>query len=287
MKNHSGNINDISIFGQEDNPTTRKLALMNLAIRSIEANLGDYNADTLGNDLHKTLKADFILANPPFNSSDWGGERLKDDVRWAYGTPPTSNANYAWIQHMLHHTSPNGRIGFVMANGTLSTKQGGEDKIRENIIKSDLVEGIIAMPTQLFYGVAIPCCVWFLSKSKKQKGKTLFIDARKLGTMVTRSHKELTKDDINKITKTYRDFEAGTLTDIQGFCNVATIEDIEKQDYILTPGRYVGIEEQETDSEPFEEKMARLTTTLSDLFKEGHSLEQEIKTRLGAIGYEV
>ena len=287
IENHSGNINDISVYGQDSNPTTWKLAQMNLAIRGIDADLGQYNADTFFNDCHPTMRADFIMANPPFNLSDWGADKLTDDPRWQYGMPPASNANFAWLQHMIYHLAPNGRIGMVLANGSLSSQSGGEGEIRKNIINADLVDCIVAMPSQLFYTTQIPVSLWFLSKGKKQPGKTLFIDARKMGTMVTRKLRELTDEDIEKLADTYNAFAEGTLEDVKGFCAVATMEDIAKQDYILTPGRYVGIEEQQDDGEPFEEKMDRLTKELSELFQKSHELEAQIKERLGAIGYEV
>lgn len=285
IERHSGNINNLSVYGQDSNPTTWKMAQMNLAIRGIEANLGEYNADTFFNDCHPTLRADFIMANPPFNLSDWGADKLRDDVRWKYGMPPAGNANFAWLQHMIHHLAPNGKIGMVLANGSLSSQSGGEGEIRRNIINADLVECIVAMPTQLFYTTQIPVSLWFLAKNKKQKGKTLFIDARKMGTMVTRKLRELTDKDITKIADTYNAYADGTLEDAKGFCAVVTTEEIAKQDYILTPGRYVGIEEQQEDGEPFEEKMARLTSELSELFDQSHKLEAEIRQKLGAIGY--
>lgn len=287
IENHGGNIKNISVYGQDSNPTTWKLAQMNLAIRGIEADLGKFNADTFFNDCHPQLKADFIMANPPFNLSGWGQDKLLDDVRWQYGTPPAGNANFAWLQHMIWHLAPNGRIGMVLANGSLSSQSGGEGEIRKNIINADLVDCIVAMPSQLFYTTQIPVSLWFLAKNKKQKGKTLFIDARKLGTMVTRKLRELTDEDIKRIADTYNAFVDGTLKDEKGFCAVVTTQDIAKQDYILTPGRYVGIEEQEDDGEPFEEKMSRLTSELSELFAKSHELEAEIKERLGAIGYEI
>lgn len=287
IENHSGNINDISVYGQDSNPTTWKMAQMNLAIRGIDADLGKYNADTFFNDCHPTLRADYIMANPPFNLSDWGADKLQDDVRWKYGIPPASNANFAWLQHMIHHLAPNGRIGMVLANGSLSSQSGGEGDIRKNIINADLVECIIAMPTQLFYTTQIPVSLWFLSKTKKQPGKTLFIDARKMGTMVTRKLRELSEEDIKKIADTYNAFIDGTLEDIKGFCAVKTTEDIAAQDYILTPGRYVGIEDKEEDDEPFDEKMTRLTSELSQMFTKSHELEEEIRKKLGAIGYEM
>ena len=301
VENHSGNINDISIYGQDSNPTTWKLAQMNLAIRGIEPDLGKYAADTFLDDQHPTMRADYIMANPPFNLSNWGAEQLKDDVRWQYGMPPASNANFAWLQHMIYHLAPGGRMGMVLANGSLSSQSGGEGDIRKNIVNADLVDCIIAMPTQLFYTTQIPVSLWFISKRKKQPGKTLFIDARKMGVMVSRKLRELTdgtkeecknedgtlKNDIKKIADTYNAYVAGTLEDVKGFCAVATTEEIAKRDYILTPGRYVGIEEQQDDGEPFEEKMARLTSELSDLFVQSHKLEAEIKEKLGAIGYEI
>ncbi|MBR1736927.1 MAG: SAM-dependent DNA methyltransferase [Firmicutes bacterium] len=284
---HSGNRNHISVYGQESNADTWKMAKMNMAIRGIEADFGAYHADTFFNDLHPNLKADFIMANPPFNLSSWGQDKLKDDKRWVYGVPPSGNANYAWIQHMIHHLAPNGKIGLVLANGALSTQTSGEGEIRKNIIEADLIEGIVALPTQLFYSVTIPVTLWFISRNKKQKRKTLFIDARKMGTMVDRTHRDFSDEDIEKLANTFTAFQDGTLEDVKGFCAVAETEEIVKQDYILTPGRYVGIEEQEDDGEPFEEKMARLTSELSDMFKKSHELEEEIRRKLGAIGYEV
>ncbi len=294
VENHSGNINNIAIYGQDSNPTTWKMAQMNLAIRGIEPDLGAYAADTFLDDRHQTMRADYIMANPPFNLSNWGASQLTDDVRWKYGTPPANNANFAWLQHMIYHLAPNGRMGMVLANGSLSSQSGGEGEIRKNIINADLVECIVAMPTQLFYTTQIPVSLWFLAKNKKQSEKTLFIDARKMGTMVTRKLRELTdgsndpnQNDIGKIADTYKAFCEGTLEDQKGFCAVVSTEDIAKQDYILTPGRYVGIEEQEDDGEPFEEKMSRLTSELSELFAKSHELEEEIRKKLGAIGYEI
>lgn len=287
VENHSGNINNLSIYGQEANADTWKMAKINMAIRGIEPNFGPHQADTFIDDLHPTLKADYIMANPPFNLKKWGADKLVDDVRWKYGTPPDSNANYAWIQHMIHHLAPNGKIGLVLANGSLSSTQSGEGDIRKAIIEDDLVEGIVALPAQLFYSVTIPACLWFISKNKKQKGKTVFIDARNLGHMVDRKHRDFTDDDIQKIAKTFEAFQEGTLENEKGFCAVVETEDIAEQDYILTPGRYVGVEDREEDSEPFEEKMERLTTELSELFKQSHVLEEEIKQRLEEIGFEI
>lgn len=284
---HTGSREEISVFGQESNPDTWKMAKINMAIRGIDANFGPYHADTFLNDLHPTLKADFIMANPPFNLKNWGADKLQDDVRWKYGIPPAGNANYAWIQHMIHHLAPNGKIGLVLANGALSTQSSGEGEIRKKIIQDDLVEGIVAMPTQLFYSVTIPVTLWFISKNKKQKGKTLFVDARNMGHMVDRKHRDFTDEDIQKLADTFEQFQNGTLEDVKGFCRVADLQEIEKQDFILTPGRYVGIEEQDDDGEPFEEKMARLTSELSDMFEKSHELETEIRKNLGAIGYEM
>ncbi len=284
---HRGNRNRISVYGQESNADTWKMAKMNMAIRGIEADFGPYQADTFFNDLHKSLKADFIMANPPFNLSNWGQDKLQEDVRWKYGMPPAGNANYAWIQHMIHHLAPNGKIGLVLANGALSTQTSGEGEIRKKIIEDDLVEGIVALPTQLFYSVTIPVTLWFISKNKKQKGKTIFIDARKMGFMLNRKHRDFTEEDINMIADTFTAFQEGTSEDVKGFCSVVTTEEIAKQDYILTPGRYVGIEEQEDDGEPFEEKMTRLTSELSEMFARSHELENEIRQKLEAIGYEI
>lgn len=285
---HQKSIDKISVFGQEANPSTWKMCHMNLAIRGLEGNLGKTYADTFFDDQHPTLKADFIMANPPFNLDKWGQPSLLEDVRWKYGIPPAGNANFAWMQHMIHHLSPKGRIGLVLANGALSSQSGGEGEIRKNIILDDLVECIVALPSQLFYSTGIPVSLWFLSRTKKQPGKTLFIDARNMGTMVTRKLRELTADgDIKKIADTYNAFIDGTLENEKGFCAVVETSEIEKQDFILTPGRYVGIAEQEDDGEPFTEKMQRLTSELSDLFAEGHRLEDEIKKQLGSIGLEI
>ncbi len=284
---HQGNRNRISVYGQESNADTWKMAKMNMAIRGIDADFGPYHADTFFNDLHKSLKADFIMANPPFNLSGWGQDKLTDDVRWKYGVPPAGNANFAWIQHMIHHLAPKGKIGLVLANGALSTQSSGEGEIRRRIIEDDLIEGIVAMPTQLFYSVTIPVTLWFITKGKKQPGKTLFIDARKMGYMVDRKHRDFTDEDIRKLADTFTTFQEGTLKDVKGFCAVADTADIAAQDYILTPGRYVGIEEQEDDGEPFEEKMQRLTGELSEMFAKSHALEAEIREKLGAIGYEI
>ena len=294
IKNHSGNIKNISVYGQDSNPTTWKMAQMNLAIRGIEADLGRYNADTFFNDCHPTLKADFVMANPPFNLSDWGADKLAGDVRWKYGTPPNGNANFAWIQHIIHHLAPTGRAGVVLANGSLSSQSGGEGEIRRKLVEADLVDCIVAMPPQLFYTTQIPVSIWFFNKDKKQKGKTLFIDARNLGTMVTRKLRELTdseepnnRGDIQRIADTYRAYAEGRMEAKKGFCAAATMEEIAAQDFVLTPGRYVGIAEQAEDSEPFAAKMERLTGELSELFKQSHDLEAEIRRQLERIGYKI
>ena len=290
IESHAGNINQISVYGQDSNPTTWKMAQMNLAIRGIEVDLGQYNADTFFNDCHPTLKADFVLANPPFNLSDWGADKLADDVRWKFGTPPNGNANFAWIQHIIHHLAPSGKAGVVLANGSLSSQSGGEGDIRRKLVEADLVDCIVAMPSQLFYTTQIPVSIWFFNKAKKEKGKTLFIDARNLGTMVTRKLRELTDGadgDIMRIANTYKAFVNGTLTDEKGFCAVVDIAKIAEQDFILTPGRYVGIAEQEQDTEPFEDKMKRLTSELSSLFEKSHAFEIEIKKQLESIGYKL
>ena len=287
VKAHAGNINEISVFGQESNPTTWKMAQMNLAIRGIEANLGSYNADTFFNDCFPTEKFDYIMANPPFNMSDWGGDKLRNDVRWKYGIPPAGNANFAWLQHMIYHMAPFGKIGMVLANGSLSSQTSGEGDIRKNIVEADLVSCIVAMPPQLFYTTQIPVSLWFLSRNKKQKGKTLFIDAREMGTMKSRKLRELSDDDIKKLGDTYDKYEAGTLENEKGFCAVVDTAEIAKHDYILTPGRYVGIKEQVEDQEPFDEKMKRLTGELSELFEESHKLEAEIRKQLKSIGHGI
>ncbi len=285
IKNHQRSLDKISIYGQEFNTSTWKMAHMNVAIRGLEANLGKAAADTFVDDQHETLKADFIMANPPFNLKDWGADRLQNDKRWQFGIPPSGNANFAWMQHMISHLSPTGRIGLVLANGALSSQTGNEGVIRQKIVEADLVEGIIALPSQLFYSTQIPVSLWFLSRKKQQIGKTLFIDARDMGTMVTRALRELTQEDILRIAETFEKFRQGSLEDEKGFCAVKTLDDIKAQDYILTPGRYVGIAEQEDDGEPFKDKMERLTSELSDLFEESHRLEDEIRKQLGSIGF--
>lgn len=295
IRQHGGRIGDISVYGQESNPTTWRLARMNLAIRGIEANLGQHNADSFHDDLHKDLKADFILANPPFNMKSWGGERLGEDVRWKYGVPSVGNANFAWVQHFIHHLSPVGIAGFVLANGSMSSNQSGEGEIRKNIIEANLVDCMIALPAQLFYGSQIPVCLWFLARNKRngkfrdRSHQTLFIDARKIGNMVDRVHRELSDEDISRIASTYHawrgEADADTYQDVPGFCRSATTEEIAVHSYVLTPGRYVGAEDIEDDDEPFEEKMGRLTEKLEEQFQESARLEATIRRNLKELGY--
>ena len=320
VENHQGNKKDISIYGQEQTSTTYKLAKMNLAIRGISANLGDVPADTFFKDQHPDLKADFIIANPPFNLKEWRGpDELTNDPRWAgYETPPTGNANYGWILHMISKLSDNGVAGFVLANGSMSTNTKGEGEIRRQIIENDLVDCMIALPGQLFYTTQIPVCLWFLTKNKKaqtfsdgrkqhrnREGETLFIDARNMGSMISRIHKELTADDIAEIARTYHlwrgesvgesdvrrptsDVETQTsdsYTDIPGFCRSASLDDIKANDYVLTPGRYVGAAEIEDDGELFEEKMQQLTQTLFQQMRDAQELDAVIKQNLKGLGY--
>jgi len=295
---HGGKLGDISIFGQESNPTTWKLAKMNLAIRGIDANLGPENADSFHRNQHKDLKADYILANPPFNDSDWGGDRLRDDVRWKkFGVPPAGNANFAWVQHFIHHLAPNGTAGFVLANGSMSSDQSGEGEIRRAIIEADLVDCMVALPGQLFYSTQIPVCLWFLARDKKanglrdRRGETLFIDARNFGRMIDRTHREFTNEDIAGIAATYHswrgDKDARRYEDVLGMCKAASLEEIATQGFVLTPGRYVGTENVGDESEPFEGRMGRLTSQLRDQMREASSLEQVLRERLGSIGYVV
>lgn len=293
VENHGGRIGDISIYGQESNQTTWRLAKMNLAIRGIDANITW--GDTFTDDKFKDLKADFIMANPPFNSSDWKGEILRDDARWRFGVPPAGNANFAWVQHILHHLSPVGVAGFVLANGSMSSNISNEGEIRKNIIEADLVDCMVALPSQLFYNTMIPVCLWFLARDKKnhrfrdRRGDVLFIDARKMGEMVDRRHRELTEEDINRIAGTYHAWrgEGRTYEDVKGFCRSAPLDEIRKQNYVLTPGRYVGAEDLEDDDETFDEKMNKLTAELSVQFNKSKELEAEIKKNLGGIGHTV
>ena len=292
IKEHSGMINEISVYGQESNPTTWKMAKMNLAIRGIECNLGEIPDDTFLNDQHSTMRADYIMANPPFNLTPWGADKLKEHQRWKYGTPPASNANFAWIQHMIWHLSPNGKMGMVLANGSLSSQTGGEGEIRKGIIEDDMVECIISLPDKLFYTTDIPVCLWFISKNKRQKGKTLFINAQGMGSLATRKLKELTdgskdpeKNDIKQLADTYQAFVNGTLEDIEGFCAVVDTKEIKKQGYNLTPGRYIKVENEEFDGEAYDEKMKKLTGQLSELFVESHRLETDIRENMKDLGY--
>ncbi|GAA0493483.1 class I SAM-dependent DNA methyltransferase [Alkalibacterium indicireducens] len=286
VERHQGRINELSVYGQEANANTWKLAQMNLAIHGIEGDLGQGAADTFFNNQHQSMRADYILANPPFNMSDWGGDKLAEDVRWQYGTPPEGNANYAWMQHMIYHLAPNGKLGLVLANGSLSSG-GKEGEIRANIIKDDLVEAVISMPGKLFYSTGIPVTLWIINKKKKRKGKTLFIDARSLGYMVSRAHRELSLTDIDFISKAYHDFVKGEDVEKVGYLHEADIKEIAKNNFVLMPGRYVGLEEVEDDGIPFEEKMETLTGELGDLINESHKLEQIIREQLGGIGYDV
>jgi type I restriction enzyme M protein len=296
VESHGGKLGDIAIYGQESNATTRRLAVMNLAIRGIEADFGPEHADTFRRDLHPDLRADYVIANPPFNDSDWF--RKDDDVRWQYGVPPKGNANFAWVQHFIHHLAPQGMAGFVLANGSMSSNQSGEGEIRKALIEADLVDCMVALPGQLFYSTQIPVCLWFLAKSKgadsqrgfrDRRGHTLFIDARKLGSLIDRVHRELLEDDLEKITGTYHRWRntnaEGSYEDVPGFCKSATTAEIAAYGHVLTPGRYVGAEEVEDDGEPFEEKMPRLVAELEAQFAESTRLEATIKANLRGLGY--
>ncbi len=304
IEEHGGGIGNISVYGQESNQTTWRLCKMNLALRAIDANIAWNNEGSFLKDAHKDLKAGFVIANPPFNDSDWKGDLLREDVRWKYGTPPAGNSNFAWVQHFIYHLAPAGTAGFVLANGSMSSNTAGEGNIRKAIIEADLVDCMIALPSQLFYNTMIPACLWFIAKDKKnhfpgggvqggklrdRRGQTLFIDARNMGVMIDRRHRELTDDDIAKITSTYHSWrgEHGKYEDKKGFCKSASLDEIEKQGYILTPGRYVGIEEIEEDDEVFEEKMNKLTTELKVQFAESDKLEAEIRKNLKELGYEI
>ena len=290
---HAGRVGDISIYGQESNYTTWRLAKMNLAIRGIDAQIA--HGDTFHNDRHPDLKADYVLANPPFNDSDWRGDLLKDDRRWAYGVPPAGNANFAWVQHFISHLAPGGTAGFVLANGSMSSPQSGEGEIRKNIVEADLVDCMVALPGQLFYSTQIPVCLWFLARDKRngrfrdRRGETLFIDARKLGSLVDRTHRELTEDDIARIAGTYHawrgDEGAYEYADVHGFCKAASLEDIRGHGHVLTPGRYVGAADVQEDDEPFEHKMARLSATLREQMAEGRRLDALIDANLRELGF--
>ena len=292
---HGGKRDDIVVYGQESNPTTRQLALMNLAIRGIEANLGQEHADSFHHDLHPDLKADYILANPHFNDSDWSGDLLRQDRRWAYGVPPVGNANFAWVQHFIYHLAPNGMVGFVLANGSMSSNTSNEGEIRKNIIEADLVDCMVALPGQLFYSTQIPVCLWFIARNKenhrfrKRAGETLFIDARTLGVMIDRTHRELTDADITRIADTYQtwrgDEGVGEYADVPGFCKQETLDEIRAHGYVLTPGRYVGFEDAEDDEIPFEERMVQLSAKLYKQLTKADQLGTTIKKNLAGLGY--
>jgi type I restriction enzyme M protein len=287
---HGGKQTDIAIYGQEFVGTTWRLAKMNLAIRGIEANLGDRADDTFHRDHFPDLRADFILANPPFNKDDWFSGALRDDVRWAHGLPPASNANFAWVQHFIHHLAPNGVAGFVLANGSLSSKQSGEGEIRRRIVEADLVDCIVALPEKLFFNTGIPVCLWFVAKNRHgnghrpRKGEVLFVDARQLGHMQTRTLRVLDGSDIAKVADTYHSWRSRNpevpYADVPGFCKVASLDELEQHDFVLTPGRYVGAVAAEADDEPVEQKLARLRKRLVDEFEEADRLEAIIRQRL-------
>ena len=284
---------DISIYGQESNYTTWRMARMNLAIRGIVGQIE--HGDSFHNDRHPDLRADYILANPPFNVSDWGGERLRDDRRWEYGAPPAGNANFAWVQHFLYHLAPRGTAGFVLSNGSMSSNQSGEGEIRRNLIEADLVDCIVALPGQLFRSTQIPACLWFLSRGRQngeqraRRAETLFIDARKMGQMVDRTHRDLTPDEISRIADTYHAWrggrDAGEYEDVAGFCKSATLEEVRRHGHVLTPGRYVGAEPQEDDGEPFGEKMARLAAQWREQQTEARQLDAAIEENLKSLGF--
>lgn len=290
---HGGKRNDISVYGQEYTAATWRLAKMNLAIRGIEANLGDRADDSFHRDLHPDLRADFVIANPPFNVSDWYTDALRDDPRWKYGQPPAGNGNYAWIQHFVHHLAPNGIAGFVLANGSLSSKTSGEDEIRKALVDANLVDCIVALPEKLFLNAGIPVCLWFLAKNRAgnghrdRQGEVLFIDARKLGEMQTRTLRVLTDDNLHQIASAYHNWRnakpSDAYEDVAGFCKCATIEEIATHDYVLTPGRYVGAADIEDDGEPIDEKLARLRAQLLAEFDEADRLEKIIRQRLEAL----
>jgi type I restriction enzyme M protein len=288
---HGGKIGDVSIYGQEANPTTWRLAAMNLAIRGIDFNLGKEPADTFVRDQHADLRADFVLANPPFNISDWWHGSLEGDPRWVYGTPPQSNANYAWLQHMLYHLRSTGRAGIVLANGSMSSSQNSEGEIRRAMVEADKVEVMIALPGQLFYNTQIPACLWFLVKEKRvRQGEVLFIDARKLGSMISRVQCEFTEEVIDKIAGTvaaWRGDPGGSeYRDVAGFCRSVTLPEIAEHSHVLTPGRYVGAEAVEHDEEGFAERMQKLTEMLGEQMARGVELDQAIRQKLGRLGYE-
>ena len=290
---HGGRKGDISVYGQESNPTTWKLAKMNMAIRGIEANLGTKHADSFHNDLHKSLKANYILANPPFNDKDWGFDRLKEDIRWKYGNPPRNNANFAWVQHFVHHLAPNGVAGFVLANGSLSSQTSGEGDIRKTLVEGDLIDCVISLPSQLFLTTQIPACLWFLSRNKKhpkrdRSGEVLFIDTRQFGFMIDRTTKEFTKEDIEIISSIYHNWKLGTeYQDTKGLCKASTIEEITINNYVLTPGRYVGIEDNDDgDDYIFEERYVKLREKLVGLQEESAKVDKMINQSLEVLENE-
>ena len=296
VQEHGGRIGDIAIYGQESNYTTWRLAKMNLAVRGIDSDIRWNNEGSFHKDELRDLKADYILANPPFNVSDWGGDRLREDVRWTFGVPPVGNANYAWLQHIYHHLAPKGTAGVVLANGSMSSNQSGEGEIRKAMIEADVVDCMVALPGQLFYSTQIPACLWFLTRERApgkgrrdRRGQVLFIDARKMGELVDRTRRELTDAEIQKIADTYHAWRgeknAGEYADVAGFCKSATLEDIRKHDHVLTPGRYVGAAEQEDDGEPFEEKMRRLSALWREQRAEGARLDALIEANLKELGY--
>jgi type I restriction enzyme M protein len=297
VEEHGGRVGQLSIYGQESNPTTWRLASMNMAIRGMDYDFGKEPASTYTRDQHPDLRADFIMANPPFNMKEWNTGVKDDDPRWKYGIPPTGNANFAWMQHMIHHLAPQGSMALLLANGSMSTNTNNEGEIRKAIVEADLVECMVALPGQLFTNTQIPACIWFLTRSKAARGNgelrlrdragvTLFIDARNLGYMKDRVLRDFSDDDIKKITGTFHAWKRGAgYVDVPGFCKAAKLEDIRKHDHVLTPGRYVGAEEQEADGEPFEEKMARLTVQLETQFGESARLEKVIRENLARLGY--
>ncbi len=292
---HGRRIGDISIYGQESNQTTWRLCKMNLAIRGIDGNIAWNNEGSFLSDAHKDLKADYVIANPPFNDSDWHGDALREDIRWKYGMPPVGNANFAWVQHFVYHLSPTGVAGFVLANGSMSSNTSGEGDIRKNLIEADIVDCMVALPSQLFYNTMIPACLWFIARDKKnhrfkdRRGEVLFIDARNMGEMIDRRHRELTDENISNIATTYHAWrgEGRKYEDIKGFCKAASLDEVKKHGHILTPGRYVGVEETEEDDEVFEEKMKRLTSKLANQMKKSKELDEEIRRNLKSLGYEI
>ena len=296
VQNHQGRLDNLSIYGQESNETTYKLCRMNLALRGIDGSNIKWNPEgSFLNDAHKDLKADFVIANPPFNDSDWGGDLLQNDGRWQYGKPPQGSANFAWVQHFLYHLSPTGSAGFVLSNGSLSSNTSGEGDIRKALVVQDLVDCIVMLPTQLFYNTGIPACLWFLSrykngnKNRDRKGEVLFIDASELGYMVNRSSRAFTETEIKRVADTYHEWKksGGSYQDIKGFCKSASLVDIEKHNFVLTPGRYVGIPDEVEDEVSFEDRMGALTMALSEQMREGQLLDEEIKKQLAKVGFSL